>query len=164
MDGGAAISDLNSTNINALTPILSTPAELQRDLRPGKQPLCSRQTSLTKAAKEQAAFGGDYHFTKKQQNLTSKMGPLERDKSDHSMRHERSAGSFSQPDLSNDVEPTQHQSFFQAKNEGKQNRNKQKLAEMKLQLQGLSNKSSINPKRARPLPPSYHEFSAKKAA
>lgn len=91
------------------------------------------------------------------------MANNERDKSEQSMRQDRSAGSFSQPDLSNDVEPT-GQSFFQAKNDGKKNRNKQKLAEMKLQLQGLSNKTSQRPKRVRPQAPGYHEYSAKKAA
>lgn len=65
MDGAAAISDLNSTNINALTPILSTPAEFQRDPRHIKYPLASKQTSLTKGLGERVPFGGDYHFTKK---------------------------------------------------------------------------------------------------
>lgn len=64
MDNQAAISDLNSTNINALTPIMSTPAEFCHE--PNKQqvnnswrPSCNKPASLTKAFQDRGPYEGD---------------------------------------------------------------------------------------------------------
>ena len=101
MDREVALSDLNNTNINALTPIASTPAEVAQQHHK-KQPPFSKHSSLSKPRQERAPFGADY-FNK--HGDTNRLSAV-REISGQSIGKDQSAGSFSRPDLSDDVEPT----------------------------------------------------------